>query len=438
MSRLNPDDVDIVISHYPCCDGFTSRLACYIFMNKYHQDKSVTYINGYHNGTLPDLEQFQNKNVLICDFSYRKDFLIKMLSVVNNLLIIDHHKSAEKDLAEIDERHKIFDMNRSGAYLTWQYFFPNEPVPLLIQYVQDRDIWTKKLPNTDCFASWFYTLPFDEKIYSEYLDDQKLLEGIENQGKAYYELNNHYTKETVNSSSPKFSKIGDKYYFITYVNTNVLKSDVGSAIFQKYPLSDFSVAYSINDWNNSTSFSLRSTNDRSDVSTIAFSFGGGGHRNASGVKLNLVTNTLPSTVYDTGRFYFNLANIYFDHIEIDSQTYCTVYMNSSVHKTKFGRYLLQNKYDNVQVCRSIESVSKEKELDKERVIIAAVWDYNGSEDITDFSIVLDSTVEKNQTFIDNLISKIGTEFKNGVRYQGLLNKLNFDITPVTSDQNIDQ
>lgn len=430
MSRLLPADVDIVISHYPCCDGFTSRLVCYIFMNKYYPTKSVTYINGYHNSTLPDLEQFQDKNVLICDFSYRKDFLLKMISVVKNLLIIDHHKSAEKDLADIDDHYKIFDMNCSGAYLTWKYFFPTDPVPLLIQYVQDRDIWTKKLPNTDCFASWFYTLPFDEKIYSEYLDDQKLLDGIEKQGKSYYELNNYYTNESASYSSPKFSKIGNQYYFVTYVNTSVLKSDIGSAIFQKYPLSDFSVTYSINDWTNSTSFSLRSTNDRVDVSTIAFSFGGGGHRNASGVKLNLVTNSLPSAVYDTGRFYFNLEKIYFDHLEMDSQTYCIVYMNSSVHKTKFGRYLLQNKYNNIQVCRTIESITKEKDLNSQRVIIAAIWDYDGSKDVTDFSIVLDSTVEKDQTFIDKLTSNFGLSFDKGLRYQGFFNKLNFNMTPI--------
>lgn len=56
-------------------------------------------------------------------------------------------------------------MTHSGAMLTWFYFFPEIEPPLLIKYIEDRDIWTKALPNTDDFSSWFYTLPLGNILF---------------------------------------------------------------------------------------------------------------------------------------------------------------------------------------------------------------------------------------------------------------------------------
>ena len=57
-----------------------------------------------------------------------------------------------------------------------------------------------------------------------------------------------------------------------------------------------------------TSFSLRSTQQHEDVSAVAKCFGGGGHRNASGVSLNYVASTLPCNTYDNGELYNILEN----------------------------------------------------------------------------------------------------------------------------------
>lgn len=158
---LQPDDVTDVIFHDPCSDGRASELSARKYLSEKFPDRIVRYYP-MSIGDLPP-EGLENKNVLICDYSYKRDVLKDLLSKVNKLLIIDHHKSAEKDLAEIDEKHKIFLMDFSGAMLTWFYFYPKIKPPLLIKYIQDRDIWTKKLPHTDDFVSWFYTLPSDKR-----------------------------------------------------------------------------------------------------------------------------------------------------------------------------------------------------------------------------------------------------------------------------------
>jgi oligoribonuclease NrnB/cAMP/cGMP phosphodiesterase (DHH superfamily) len=143
-----------------------------------------------------------------------------LIKKANKVLVIDHHKSAEKDLKDIEDKYKWFDMTHSGAMLTWFYFFPEISPPLMIRYIEDRDIWTKALPNTDDFSSWFYTLPLEFPVYDKYAQSDELLkEMIETYGKAYGELNRYYSKQAVEHCVPKFCSIKDKFYLIGYVNS---------------------------------------------------------------------------------------------------------------------------------------------------------------------------------------------------------------------------
>ena len=59
------------------------------------------------------------------------------------LVMLDHHKSAAEKLTGFACRCGVvhFDMAKSGARLAWEFFHPDAPVPSLIRYVEDRDIW---------------------------------------------------------------------------------------------------------------------------------------------------------------------------------------------------------------------------------------------------------------------------------------------------------
>jgi oligoribonuclease NrnB/cAMP/cGMP phosphodiesterase (DHH superfamily) len=114
-------------------------------------------------------------NVLICDFSYKKDTMLKLVSEAKTLAIIDHHKSAEEDLKDISDENKVFRMDHSGAFLTWAYFYPLSPMPLLIKYIEDNDIWIKAMPNTRELTSYIYSLPFEFEEYEKLLDEKVLL-----------------------------------------------------------------------------------------------------------------------------------------------------------------------------------------------------------------------------------------------------------------------
>ena len=378
--ELQPDEVDVVIYHSPCSDGTGSGFVAWKYLSSKFPDRNVTYYP-MNIGELPP-SGLENKNVLICDYSYKKQVLIELLKKVNKLLIIDHHKSAEKDLNEIEDKYKIFDMTHSGAMLTWYYFFPDLESPLMIKYIEDRDIWTKKLPNTDDFASWFYTLPMDFKEYDKYLDDNLLLEMIKTKGIAYGEYNNYLTQQAVKYSVPKFCKINNKYYLVAYVNSTVCKSDIGNKVFDKYVYCDFSVTYSISDSTNSTSFSLRSTKQRADVSEIAFSLNGGGHAAAAGCNVCYVTNYLPGTVYDNEQLYKLLDTIKFETISINEKQLNIAYLNTPIYKHELVHYLMQTKYvdnnkNNISVIENIYMLKNNvSDVHKIDLVIASDYDHN--------------------------------------------------------------
>jgi uncharacterized protein len=63
-----------------------------------------------------------------------------------HLIVIDHHKSAMIELHDISNTH--FDMTKSGAMLSWEFFHPGKEPPKFIRYIQDRDLWKWELEYT--------------------------------------------------------------------------------------------------------------------------------------------------------------------------------------------------------------------------------------------------------------------------------------------------
>lgn len=161
----------------------------------------------------------------------------------------------------------------------------------MIEYIQDRDIWTLQLPKINEFSAWFYTLAFDFEVYDIYTDDDLLLKMIDTKGKLFLELNNYYTEQAVERCVIEKNIIGNKLYFVAYVNSTVCKSDIGNRIIEKYPHVDISVIYSFDSVRNRTLFSLVSKTV--DVGEIAFQFGGGGHKFASGVQIKGIQSRIP-------------------------------------------------------------------------------------------------------------------------------------------------
>jgi oligoribonuclease NrnB/cAMP/cGMP phosphodiesterase (DHH superfamily) len=339
---FNKKLVDVLIYHDPCSDGLSSAacLHSYSIINKLSQ--KIEYIgSAYERNSESDkitklLERVKNKNVIMCDVSFNYDVILKFIEVTSSFLIIDHHKTAKEKLEHLDSKYKIFDMDKCGARLMWEYLFESDKTPLLIDYVQDRDLWLEKMTYGKEFAAWFYNLPLNMEVYYEYMqDDKKLMDGIMTKGIYYKQINDIHIERS-SYTDPTFCLIGNRYYFVGYSNTKILKSDVANMLLIKYPLLDFSVAYSINDTGTCTYASLRSHDDATDVSLIAEKMDGGGHRNASGVELMGFRSKLSCTRMNLSHLYSALTQAKFSL----TNKFNVIYIPYNYNHKALARYIM--------------------------------------------------------------------------------------------------
>jgi len=165
----------ICIYHGNCADGFGAAWA----VRQALDTRRVEFHAGVYQDPPPDVT---NRHVLIVDFSYKREVLNQMCSVAKSILILDHHKSAAKDLAgypqppelfedwieEVnvnrDNVAALFDMDRSGAGITWDYFH-DVPRPPLINHIEDRDLWRFKLEGTREIQACVFSYPYDFEVW---------------------------------------------------------------------------------------------------------------------------------------------------------------------------------------------------------------------------------------------------------------------------------
>ena len=130
-----------VIYHGNCFDGHTAAYVAW----SYFRDQAE-YIGCQHGDLFPIQNLTRDDQVFILDFSFKREILLEVKEKVGDLRVIDHHKTAQEDLEGLD--FCIFDMNKSGALLTWDFFkkyflmrssfLPRRPeIPTLVQYVSD-------------------------------------------------------------------------------------------------------------------------------------------------------------------------------------------------------------------------------------------------------------------------------------------------------------
>ena len=117
---LKPTEVDTLLYHGDCIDGFACAFACYYFSKTKNNKKKITFIPCQHQKPPPLVT---GKNVLICDFSYKYNTLKSMIKEANKLCILDHHITAEKDLQNISNKNKLrvyfMDKNKQmNTYIT--------------------------------------------------------------------------------------------------------------------------------------------------------------------------------------------------------------------------------------------------------------------------------------------------------------------------------
>lgn len=145
--------------HKECPDGFGAAFAAWLKF-----DNTATYIPFGHYDSV-NISQFKKEDdVFFLDICPSREILTEIKKKVDFLTILDHHKTNEELVKEFNG---VFDLNRSGALITHDYFLDlEEEERLFFEYISDRDLWSFKLDKSKEVNAYIMSKKYD---FNEYL-----------------------------------------------------------------------------------------------------------------------------------------------------------------------------------------------------------------------------------------------------------------------------
>lgn len=261
----------VVLFHGGCKDGFGAAWAA-----RLHFRDTADYIPVYHYKPLPVFQP--ESEIWFLDYCPRAQQLVELLDAGHQVTILDHHLRPTKEiLASVQHQNlkAVLDLEQSGAVIAWKHFFPRRKVPMLLLYVQDRDIWTLKYDETEAVSEALEALFWTFELWTRLVKNPEDLEQLIRSGSLL-----------VSAKKRVVTRVLERVYFDTIsgyevpvVNSDSHISDVGNAMAKAHPDRAFAcVWFQMEDGRRK--YCLRSVGDF-DVAAVAERFGGGGHKNAA-------------------------------------------------------------------------------------------------------------------------------------------------------------
>lgn len=270
----------IGIYHKNCTDGTTAGA---VLLRKFPDIQLFPLV---HSHTEEDLEHIhkiagEESEIYFVDFATGvEEFLDKK----HNIFVLDHHFGAKERMEKLEKENPklkyIFDNNKSGASLAWQYFFKDEKEPEIIKYVEDSDLWTGKYEETKYVSNYLSMFSNNPEHVLELMESD--INEIKEKGKIISNYVDIQIERIVEKLQEIKLRIGE-YEALAY-NVTMYESAVGHklSVLQNQAVAMFTIS------GNSVNFSFRGNDNNSPTALdLAKLLDGGGHKNASGATIYL-------------------------------------------------------------------------------------------------------------------------------------------------------
>ncbi len=314
LPKVNDGDLLIIVDfsfELEVLNQWRNR-GCQIILIDHHK----TLVDKVHEHTIVTLKQllvdylesYQESLIVATDVHILRDFIAfaKLTNIWTDILNnrdIDNYLERFCSVTSVNQLFKYFsdgdlnfDIYKCGAVLTWEYFFPDEPVPAFLLYVQDRDLWQWLQPKSkeinEAFGHIRHGLTRNQ-IISEMtrlssFSQKDLMYHFETLGQMLLAPKRERSQllannaHWVNAWGYRFLAAPLDSHDAFYYN------EVMEILYTENPESPFVCTY-INLGNEyKLSFRSRQKYDNFDVSKLARSLDGGGHENAAGAKLKML------------------------------------------------------------------------------------------------------------------------------------------------------
>lgn len=266
----------IILYHADCPDGFSAAWSAW----KKFGDKAE-YI-GVHHGAPPPAG-LKNRGIYFLDFAYPEEIMKGVISVNKRVTAIDHHVSREQAVKMTQDYS--YSVDNSGAVLAWKYFHSGKPVPRMLEYVEDIDLWKFRHKNVKEIGAFIGAFERNFKVWD------KLVKNIQNgvfrkkavaKGKIMLEHENRLMAQLIDEGAKlvlfegyEVYAVNAPHFFASYVGHLLMDKKLPMAIVWSEDKERVNV-------------SLRS-DGTVDVSKIAAKYGGGGHKQSAGFDLPAVS-----------------------------------------------------------------------------------------------------------------------------------------------------
>jgi len=259
--------MNLVLYHDNCPDGFTAAWACW----KKFGDKADYRGVNYSDPVPADVD---GKDVYLVDFSFSLKQMEEIADRAHSVTVFDHHKTAAEALNKFIRGNVKFDMNRSGAGITWDELHGGDCT--LVNYVEDCDLWHWHFPSSREISEYIFSV---ERTFPSWdllaMDLETRFDDIVDRGLVL-----------LRAKRVRVATICQNARFLTFngiqipmVNTCWDMSEIGEYLCEQFPQAPAAGYYF--DRKDKRQWGFRSRGEF-DVSVLCKQFGGGGHKNAAG------------------------------------------------------------------------------------------------------------------------------------------------------------
>lgn len=281
----------LLIYHGGCWDGFGAAMIIRDAFSMPLRPDPVELLPAWYGMDLPD--GVDDRSVWVLDFSFRPEQMVELADRAASVVWIDHHKTAVEACGQAMAAHQkvtaVTDMDRSGARLAWDYMGDTAlGVPWEVQYIEDRDLWRRALPDSDAVAMWIRSHPMTVEGWRQIVSTP--LRGAVRDGRAM----SAYHETLVRNAAANAIDVEIGGFPMPLASCSYdLGSDVCDLLIRErsVPVAAYFLLNRRGEWQ----YGLRSRAGW-DCSSIAKQFGGGGHAQAAGFQSPAIVHTTSKVV----------------------------------------------------------------------------------------------------------------------------------------------
>lgn len=282
--------IDTLCLHHNDADGICAGAIVRMF------EENVTTHSINYGYEIPWKKIKEARKVYIVDFGFQPfSDMVKALEMKgDNLIWIDHHKTAIKDSEDsgrtfkgiqrvgIDGEHDEDDpvSKRAGCELTWEYFNPDTKYPDIVRMIGRYDVWDlKHSPDLFTLQAGLKYVDIDadnDQFWHPLFKDTKSLESLIDKGKTCLRYQDLMNTKYLNSHSYEMEWEGLRFLVCNAMNVN-------SQLFEsKFDHNKHDAVMAWGYTNRNWTVSMYTDKLGVDVGAIARKYGGGGHTGACG------------------------------------------------------------------------------------------------------------------------------------------------------------